>query len=149
MADKPLTPREERFCQEYTVDYNQTKAAIRAGYKESTAAKQGCKLMKDPRILARIREIQTELADRLMLNRELVLLKMMEVLDICMAAKPVMVWSSIQHTYVESGEYQIDSKGAAKILELIGKHLGMFDKKELPDGDTGPVFISGEEELKP
>ena len=34
---KKLTPKQERFCLEYTKDLNGTQAAIRAGYSENTA----------------------------------------------------------------------------------------------------------------
>ena len=147
MAEKALKAKEDRFCLDYLIDYNQTKAAIRTGYAEKSAAKTGCKLMKDPRILARIRELQKEQAERLCLSSDLVVIKLLEVVDICMAAVPVMEWSTAQHAFVPSGEYQIDSKGATKALELLGRHLGMFDRKEQTT-DEGPVFITGEDELK-
>ena len=38
--EKKLSGKEERFCQEYIVDYNATKAAIRAGYSERSAETQ-------------------------------------------------------------------------------------------------------------
>lgn len=44
--DIHLTPQQERFCQEYAVDYNGTNAAIRAGYAEKTAASQASRLLK-------------------------------------------------------------------------------------------------------
>lgn len=148
MAETTLKHREERFCQEYTVCYEGKRAAIAAGYKEKGAAKQACKLLKDPRIIARIREIQTELSDRMMITRERVVMELMDVLEICKAAKPVMRWDYIRHEMVESGEYQIDSKGATKALELLGKQLGMFDRQDGSADVTGPVFLTGEEELK-
>ena len=148
MADKPLTPREERFCQEYTVCYVATTAAIRAGYSPKTAAKQGCKLLKDPRILRRIGEIQKELFDQLGVTRERIVLELMDVVSMCKAAKPVMQWNYITHQMEETGEYQIDAKNVVKALEAVGKFLGL-DKQDSPAGDTGPVFITGEEELKP
>lgn len=148
MAETALKPKEERFCLEYIVDYNQTKAATRAGYAEKSAAKTGCKLMKDPRILASIKKLQKEQADRLCLSSDLVVIKLLELVDICMAAKPVMEWDYSNHEKSPTGEYQIDSKGAAKALELLGKHLGMFDKHEDTPDDTGPVFITGEADLK-
>ncbi len=148
MEEKALSHKEDRFCLEYIVDYNQTKAAERAGYAEKSAAKKGCLLMKDPRILARIRELQKEQAERLCLSSDLVVIKLLELVDICMAAKPVMEWDYSEHKMSPTGEYQIDSKGAAKALELLGKHLGMFEKNEDTGGDTGPVFITGEAELK-
>ena len=148
MAEKALTPREERYCQEYTVCYVATTAAIRAGYSTKNAAKQGSKLMKDPRILRRIHEIQKELVEQLGITREKIVLQLMELVNICMAAKPVMRWNYVTHRMEECGEYVVDSKGAARALELLGRYLGMFDKEDRSDGDTGPVFISGEEELK-
>ncbi len=148
MDERPLTMKEDRFCLEYTLDYIKTKAAIRAGYSEKNAAKMGCKLMKDPRILKRIREIQKEMAERLMLTQERVILELMDVVAICKAEKPVMKWDYINHEMVPTGEYQIDARGAVKALELAGKHLGMFERKEQPEEHSGPVFYSGEEDIK-
>ena len=149
MAEKTaLTYKKERFCLEYVCDYNQTQAAIRAGYAESTAAKRGCELMKEPEVVAYIRQLQAEQAKRLMLTSDRVLIELMDVYQKCMQAVPVEEWDYDLHTMLKTGEYQFDSKGAVKALELIGKHLGMFEKKEDAGDDTGPVFITGEEELK-
>lgn len=41
-----LTPKQERFVQEYLVDRNATQAAIRAGYNEKSAHDQGSRLLK-------------------------------------------------------------------------------------------------------
>lgn len=148
MAEEKLSHKEERFCLEYLIDYNQTKAAIRAGYAEKNAAKQGCLLMKKPAVLARIRQLQKEQAERLMLSSDLVVIKLLELVDICMAAVPVMKWDYDAHEMVETGEYQIDSKGATKALELLGRHLGMFDNKDDGSGEAGPIYITGEDEIK-
>lgn len=147
MAETALTYKEERFCQEYTVDYNQTAAATRAGYAEKSAAKTGCKLMKRPEIRAYIHQLQEEQKERLMLTSDRVLIELMDVYQKCVQAVPVETWSYELHEMVKTGEYQFDSKGAIKALEMIGRHLGMFDRKEQTT-DEGPVFISGEEELK-
>lgn len=148
MAETALKPKEERFCLEYTVDYNQTQAAIRAGYAEKSAAKTGCKLMKDPEVVAYIRQLQNEQAKRLMLTSDRVVIALIDVYQKCMQAVPVEEWNYDLHTMLKTGEYQFDSKGAVKALELLGKHLGMFEKKEDAGDDTGPVFITGEDELK-
>ncbi|MEO8341429.1 MAG: terminase small subunit [Nitrospirota bacterium] len=39
-ADRKLTPKEQRFVQEYAIDLNGTQAAIRAGYSPKTARDQ-------------------------------------------------------------------------------------------------------------
>ena len=147
MAETALTYKKERFCQEYTVDYNQTAAAIRAGYAEKSAAKTGCKLMKRPEIRAYIHQLQEEQKERLMLTSDRVLIELMDVYQKCKQEVPVNEWNYSEHRMEPTGEYQFDSKGAIKALEMIGRHLGMFDRKEQTT-DEGPVFISGEEDLK-
>ena len=55
-----LTKKQIRFCEEYVKDYNGTKAAIRAGYKESNAASQASRLLSDSNVLNAIKEHQKE-----------------------------------------------------------------------------------------
>jgi phage terminase small subunit len=43
-----LSPKQERFIQEYLVDLNGTQAAIRAGYSVHTAASIGWELLRNP-----------------------------------------------------------------------------------------------------
>lgn len=143
-----LTPQKDRFCLEYIQDYNGTKAAIRAGYKAKNAAKQACKLLKDPEVRARIKELQEETRERLMINQDHIILKLMKVADMCMNAVPVEAWNYVTHQMEPTGEYQIDSAGAVKALVKVGEHIGMFRKDDQPSADAGPVFLTGEEELK-
>lgn len=42
-----LTPKQQRFVEEYLVDLNATEAAKRAGYSEKTAYSQGQRLLKN------------------------------------------------------------------------------------------------------
>ena len=53
-----LTPRQERFCREFLVDLNGTKASVRAGYSEKTAYSQASRLLKNAKVAARIAELQ-------------------------------------------------------------------------------------------
>lgn len=43
---KPLTPKQQRFVQEYLCDLNATQAAVRAGYSARTAEVQGYQLLQ-------------------------------------------------------------------------------------------------------
>lgn len=145
MAD--ITMKEERFCLEYVTDYNGAAAARRAGYAEKSAAKQACRLLSRPEIMERVRALQKEQRERLCVSSDMVVIKARELLDICMAATPVLEWDYGEHKMVPSGEYQVDSKGAAKCLEILGKHLGMFDKGANANDDR-PVFYTGSDEIK-
>lgn len=152
MAEKKLTSQQERFCQEYAVSLNATQAAINARYSKKTAAQQGCRLLKDVNILARVRAIQKERFEQLAITHESVLLDLLEIRDRCMQAKPVMIWDSTEKTYVESGEYTFDSTGAIKAVTKIGEHLGMFKKRvehSIPDDapPTGVILIPAVQEL--
>lgn len=124
-----LSYKHERFCQEYVIDYNGTQAAIRAGYSEKSAKQQAARLLKEEGVSDRIRELQKEQVERLAISQDYVMLQLLDTYKCCRKPTPVMEWDYVQREMVETGEYAFDSKGALKSLELIGKHLGMFDKK--------------------
>lgn len=126
--------KQERFCLEYIVDYNATQAAIRAGYKEKNAGTTAHKILKNPKVLARVRELQAEQAERLSISADWVILQLVEIHSRCMQHSPVMEWDSESHSYQETGEYQFNSKGALGALEMIGKHMGMWNGT----GNTAP-----------
>lgn len=46
----PLNAKQQRFTEEYLVDFNGTQAAIRAGYSAKTAGSQAFDLLKKPEI---------------------------------------------------------------------------------------------------
>jgi phage terminase small subunit len=54
MAADSLTPKQERFCEEYLIDLNATQAAIRAGYSERTARGIASNLLTKVNIQERI-----------------------------------------------------------------------------------------------
>lgn len=47
---KKLTPKQQRFVEEYLIDLNASQAAIRAGYSEKTAGAVGHENLKKPEI---------------------------------------------------------------------------------------------------
>ena len=59
-----MTPKQERFCQEYMIDLNATQAAIRAGYSEHTANEIGSQNLAKIQIKERIAELQGKAAER-------------------------------------------------------------------------------------
>lgn len=119
-----MTDRQECFCREYILDYNGTQAAKRAGYSEKSAYSQAGRLLKNAEILARVRELQHEQVERLSVSADYVVLKLMETREKCMEPVPVLDSNGNQ-----TGEYTFDSKGALRALELLGRHLGMFDDR--------------------
>lgn len=53
-----MTPRWESFCRLYGFGYSATDAARHAGYAGTSAAQAGWRLLQDPRIQRRIRELK-------------------------------------------------------------------------------------------
>jgi len=71
-ADK-LTPKQDRFVQEYLIDLNATQAAIRAGYSKKTAKEIGFENLTKPHIAAVIADHQGKQLDRTELSARRVL----------------------------------------------------------------------------
>lgn len=59
---RKLTQKQRRFADEYLVDCNGTKAAVRAGYSPKTANEQAAKLMANPKIHSYITERLDEIS---------------------------------------------------------------------------------------
>lgn len=74
--ERPLNPRQIRFCQEYVVDLNVTQAYIRAGYEvnsSESASAAGSKLLTDIRVKALVERLQKDKARRLEIDSDRVL----------------------------------------------------------------------------
>jgi phage terminase small subunit len=66
MANEPnviLTDKQKAFCKEYILDWNATKAAIRAGYSEKTAYSIGSENLTKPELRAEIERLKINLAE--------------------------------------------------------------------------------------
>lgn len=128
-----LTAKNARFCEEWIIDMNATQAAIRAGYSEDSAGSIGSELLQKPEVRARIEILRGMASERAMVSAEYVLKNLQEVSERCLQKAPVLKWDYVEKAMVpvldEDGNavYQFDSNGANKALELLGKHLGIFE----------------------
>ena len=77
--DAKLTPKQERFVEEYLVDLNGTQAAIRAGYSPNGAEVTASKLLTLPKVQAAVSEGRKKLSARTEINQETVLKRWMEI----------------------------------------------------------------------
>lgn len=70
-----LTPKQQRFVEEYLIDLNATRAYLRAGYKvkESSARVQSCRLLADPNISAAIEAAKQKRSERTEITQDRVL----------------------------------------------------------------------------
>ncbi len=59
-----MTPKQQRFVDEYLIDLNATQAAIRAGYSKKTARAVGSENLTKPDIRAAVAEAQQARSER-------------------------------------------------------------------------------------
>ncbi len=134
-----LTEKQEQFVREYLIDLNATQAAIRAGYSVKTAYRIGANLLQKSSVREAIEKAQAERAKRVELTADYVLDGLREVAERCRQAEPV-----LDRKGNPTGEYQFDSGGANRALELLGKHLGLFVEKKQVDLAATVNLFDGE-----
>jgi phage terminase small subunit len=111
MAEKKLTPKQERFCREYVIDLNATQAAIRAGYSKRTAGEVGYENLRKPQIARRIAEVVNEANKKAEMSAEEVLSHLADIARARADGKLVSTGDRIRS------------------LELYGKYLTLWTER--------------------
>ena len=101
-----LTEKQKRFCEEYLIDFNATQAALRAGYSQKTAYSIGDENLRKPEIQSEIQTLIQKRSERTGINADSVIKELVKI---------------------AFAETEITGKEKMKALELLGKHLGLFD----------------------
>ena len=74
-----LPPKQARFVDEYLIDLNGTKAAVRSGYKKTNAVKQASEILTNPKVAAAIDAGKRVIAKRLRINQDEVIKELCRV----------------------------------------------------------------------
>ncbi len=143
----PLTPKQQRFVEEYLCDLNATQAAIRAGYSAKTANEQAARLLANVSVAQAIAERQSERGKRLEITQDYVVANLTEVVERCMQRAPVTVRRGREVVQLKDDEgrgvWRFDASGSIGALSKIGQHLGMFvEKHEHTGKNGGPIEIA-------
>jgi phage terminase small subunit len=126
MAKKgELTRKQQLFIAEYLVDLNASRAALAAGYSPKTAPWIGNENLKKPTIKIAIEKAHAEKIANAGITAEWVIKSLQSVANRCMQEEQV-----LDREGNPTGEYQFAHSGANKSLELLGKHLGVFNADE-------------------
>lgn len=161
-----LTKKQKLFIDEYLIDLNATQAAIRAGYSVKTANEQGSQLLAKLSIQQAIAEKMAERSRRTGVNQDRVVLelakiafvKLTDIIDEKGKIKDTATEDDLaclegykyKYSDTDSGysvEREVKLSSKMKALELLGKHLGMWnDKVDL--NVALPIVISGSDELE-
>lgn len=161
-----LTPKQRKFVAEYLVDMNATRAAIRAGYSAKTADRIGPELLGKTCVREAVEAAQKRREKRTEITQDRVLHELARVAF--GNSRAVMSWgpgglvlrnsaeltedeaalvSEVRETTTkDGGSMALKTHDKMKALELLGKHLGMFDKKpedQSGDDDSGVLVVPG------
>ena len=148
VAEKKLTPKQQRFCDEYLIDLNATQAAIRAGYSEKTAGVIATENLKKPNIKEYIEIRMAEKEKALIADQDEVLKYLTSVLR-GESQSEVVVVENIGDYMSEARKVQKapDEKERLKAAELLGKRYSLFTEKMNVDVAL-PVVLSGDDALE-
>ena len=167
-VERPLTPKQRAFCEEYLIDLNAAAAARRAGYSVNYSNNQGTTLLNLPNTRAEIDRLIAERSQRTRIDEDRVLHEIMLIASFDpadafaedgsilplreMPADFRRAIDSLDVTELFEGKGQDRSPtGHAKrlrfadklkALELLGKHLRLFtDKVELTGQNGAPIRV--------
>ena len=144
-----LTAKQQRFVDEYLIDLNATQAAIRAGYSPDTAMEQGYQLLQKTSVSNAISQTMAHRSHRTGITQDRVLRELAKVAFVnandvidpdsatvrddateedlaCIQAVKVKISESGMGS---SSEREIKLYDKMRALEMLGKHLGLFDKR--------------------
>lgn len=147
VAEKKLTAKQQRFCDEYLIDLNATQAAIRAGYSKKTAKAIGNENLTKPDIKNYIEERMAEKEKNLIADQDEVLKYLTAVLRGEGTEEMVVVegqGDGYSRAAVVSRD--ISPKDRLKAAELLGKRYSLF--KDNVKLDVTPVVIGGDDGLE-
>lgn len=124
MKDKKLNARQEMFCREYLIDLNATQAAIRAGYSKNTACAIGTENLRKPNISRLISKLKEERSQEIKIDAAWVLSQAVKLHQRCMQAEKVTMPNGDPMLDNDGCPlYRFEHAGAARSLEIIGKHV--------------------------
>ena len=150
-----LTAKQQRFVDEYLIDLNATQAAIRAGYSPSTANEQGARLLVNVSISSAISQAMAHRSRRTGITQDRVLRELAKVAFVnandvidtdsatvradataddlaCIQSVKVKVSESAMGS---SSEKEIKLYDKMRALEMLGKHLGIFERRDHANGN--------------
>lgn len=143
-----MTEKQKRFCDEYLIDLNATRAAIRAGYSEKYAGTNADKLLKNTKLKKYIEQRMSEKEAQLIADQDEVLQTLTRVLRRQEMDTVVVTCKERSSGYDENGKKVIIEKEVPQLVqvptkvsdlnkaaELLGKRYSLFTDKVEMDAD--------------
>lgn len=115
-----LKPKRDKFTDEYLLDFDGTKAAIRAGYSEHSAYEMGNRLLRNPDVKAVLEKKLAAYKKKYEIRREKILDKVNKLVDDC----------------IEDD----DRKHLVKALDMLNKMSGQYTHTVVNVNPEQPLF---------
>lgn len=139
-----LTPRQQKFCDEYLISGNATEAAIKAGYSRKTAKQTGSENLSKPDLRAYIDEQLAKIHSAKIADAE----EVMKYLTSVMRGEHTeQVLKLVGEGVQTVTDIDVSAKERLKAAELIGKRYSLFTEKVGLEGAV-PVIITGDDQLE-
>jgi phage terminase small subunit len=149
-----LTPKQQRFVNEYLIDLNATQAAIRTGYSSATAEVQGCRLLSNAKVAEVVQKAMQKRSERTEITADMVLSELgkigfadvrklftsngnlVPVVELDDAAAACLSSIEVTTRKVRGGDDdEVEQVSKVRLWDKraalvdIGKHLGMFKER--------------------
>lgn len=164
-----LTPRQERFVEEYIIDLNATQAAIRAGYAAKDADVQGSRLLGNVRVSRAVASAKAKRSEQTGITQERVLAELAllafsdhthyqhdgkgnitlapgapegahRALAVVKRRLSTVSLGDGKESGITTAEVEVKLWDKPGMLKLAGRHVGLFpDKMELTGKDGAPL----------
>ena len=139
-----MTPRQQKFCDEYLISGNATEAAIKAGYSRKTAKQTGSENLSKPDLRAYIDEQLAKIHSAKIADAE----EVMKYLTSVMRGEHTeQVLKLVGEGVQTVTDIDVSAKERLKAAELIGKRYSLFTEKVGLEGAV-PVIITGDDQLE-
>lgn len=130
LKDRKLTDKQQKFIQEYLIDFNQTQAAIRAGYSKKTANRIASKMLMQDHIQNALSERVLQVLDATQLTQEDVLYEIKSLLK-----------SRMSDYYKKGKGGELVPKDPRELTDMQIAAIKEIKFEETSPGKKKPVYV--------
>ena len=145
--EKKLTPKQERFVEEYLVDLNASAAARRAGYSAKSANRIGPELLGKTCVREAIEKAQVKRSVRTGITQDDVVKELWNFYKVNSVLIEKYGFGGRDKDVNGDGAWKmVDATAAGKALDMLMKHVGGYDADNRREVGGSIQFVWGDKE---